>query len=882
MKSKKRILGFIALAIAMFIGTLDSTIINIALPDIMKYFKATLNDTSWISTIYVLGLSVFMIPASKLADQFGRKKLMIIGLIIFGGASTLCGMSSSLLFLIIIRFIQGIGGAIITPIVIPMSLELFGRENTQKVAGAVGAVTALAAAGGPPIGGLLIKYINWQSIFYVNIPFALISLLLTFLFVGESYDKSVSKSIDWAGMIYLTSTLFLLTFSLLKGRDYGWDSTLIITMFIGFFLSLILFIITEYKVKSPLVELNLFKEKTFTASSICYLITGFGIVSPLLIFNYFLQNVMAYEALNAAYIVTAVSLTVIISMPLGSKIAASKGAKPVNFIGILSMSLGVFMLSLVKVDTPKANMIIDMIVFGFGLGFSCQSMVSSIKHLPTEKSGIGSGIVNAARQIGTCIGIALLVSVLNSKVTTAKDDIKENAISKVSNSKIAKPVKDIIIKNINDSFKNGNTDQKKLESDVKKALLSSSEKVKPTGNEVLVKLYEGADTLNDGAGKSADGEKNLNDGINSLSSGLSTLKDGNGSLTDGLTNLNKGLTSALNGAQKLNSSGKDGINALSQGIKDLNDGAHKMLSQFSSGSASGTKTIYDGVTGVNNGVQSLPGNLSSYTKKVNGTYFVMIKSNPYAGKLLDNYNKALSKAVEAYRASSNDTLKNQYKEQIEMYSNLVTLYTAGLDPSVTNEEQFEAYSLNLAAKTNTNNIVAASSNFVNSANTLANASQRVANEFTDKGSFKGGVAQLAGGLSKLNDNTSKLNDMKNGINSLTSGISQLKDGSSKLLDGSSKLQLGLTSALDGSNKLLDGSSKLLDGGIKMKDGSSKLASGIGLIGEKNTLQNILSEIKDDKNEKLSEAFSKTFLLSSIILLVASVFGIFTDRKAEKK
>lgn len=878
MSKQKRIIGFIALALAMFMGTLDSTIINIALPDIMKYFKASLNDTSWISTIYVLGLSVFMIPASKLADQFGRKKLMIIGLIIFGLSSALCAMSSSLLFLIIIRFIQGIGGAIITPIVVPMALELFGRKNTQKVAGAVGAVTALAAAGGPPIGGLLIKYINWQSIFYVNVPFALISLFLALFFVGESYDKTVSKSIDWLGMLFLTSTLFLLTFSLLKGKDYGWSSSLIISMFIGSLISLILLIITERKVKAPLIELELFKEATFSASTICYLITGFGIVSPLLIFNYFLQNVLAYEALNAAYIVTAVSLTVIIFMPLGSIIAANRGAKPVNFVGILSMSLGVFMLSLVKVDTPRLVMIIDMIIFGIGLGFSCQSMVSSIKHLPEEKSGIGSGIVNAARQIGTCIGIALLVSVLNSNVSTAKEDIKENAIAEVNKSNIIKPAKEIIIKEINESFKGNSIDQNKLEKNVKNALLSSSETPKPSNNEVLAQLYDGANTLTDGAGKAEDGQKNLNNGINTLSSGLNSLSKGSTGLTDGLTSLDKGLSNALSGAQKLNSSGRDGLNTLSQGIKDLNYGAQKLLSQFSSGGASGNKTIYDGVTGVNSGVQTLSRNLYSYTKAVNSTYFVMIKSDPYASKLLDNYKSALANAEEAYAAASDETVKNQYKEQIEMYNNLVIIYAVGTNPSVTSEDQFEANLLNLASQNNSKNIVAVSNNFISNANTLAYASQKVSNEFTDKGSFKDGAAKIAGGLSRLNENTDKLNGMQNGINSLSSGIAQLKDGSSKLLDGSNKLQTGLTSAVGGSNKLLDGSNKLMDASTKIKDGTSKLTSGISLIGEKSTLQNILSKIEDNKNAEISDAFSKTFLLSSIILLVASIFGIFTDKK----
>ncbi|MCD2349077.1 MFS transporter [Clostridium guangxiense] len=218
MNKKTGYIGFIGILIAAFLGVIDSTIVNIALPSITDYFKVSLNDTSWISTIYALALAVFMITASKLADQFGRKKLMVIGLLIFGISSVLCGFSNSLLFLIVMRFIQGIGGAIITPIVLPMGIEIFGKEKMQIVVGASGAVVGLAAASGPPVGGILIKYANWQSVFFVNVPLTVIALILIMVFAEESYDNTVSKNIDWVGMIMITVSLFCLTFALLKDQ----------------------------------------------------------------------------------------------------------------------------------------------------------------------------------------------------------------------------------------------------------------------------------------------------------------------------------------------------------------------------------------------------------------------------------------------------------------------------------------------------------------------------------------------------------------------------------------------------------------------------------------------------------------------------------------
>lgn len=879
MSKNKKIFGFIALAIAMFIGTLDSTIINIALPDIMNYFKAGLNDVSWISTIYVLGLSVFMIPASKLADQFGRKKVMVIGLILFGGSSALCGLSSSLYILIAMRLIQGIGGAIITPIVIPMALELWGRENTQTVAGVIGAVTALAAAGGPPIGGLLIKYINWQSIFFVNVPLALISFILTLLFVEESYDKTISKSIDWIGMIFLTSTLFLLTFSLLKGRDFGWGSAMIISMFIGSVLSLILFIITEIKVKAPVVELGLFKEYTFTASTICYLITGFGIVGPLLIFNYYLQNALGYEALSAAYIVMAVSLTVIVSMPLGSVIAGKLGARPINFCGVLFMGIGTLLLSRLTASMSKAEMIAYMIIFGFGLGFSCQALVSSIKHLPEEKSGIGSGIVNAARQIGTCVGIALLVSVLNSNVAAEKNNIKSDAVASVNNSAIEGSVKKVIIHDINESYSSSDDNTSKLQNDIMKAVASMNSVPGPSGKDTISTLYEGVSTLNEGAGKALAGQKVLGNGIGTLSSGLNTLQNGSGTLVSGIGSLYDGLSRAYNGVQTLNTESNQGLGILSSGITQINNGMQKLILQLSSGNTAGIPTVYDGVNGVASGTQNLSSNLNNYITAVSSTYYFMIKSDPLSAQLLNIYNEKLKEAEEAYMKAADDAVKEQYKQQILMLSNIVNLYTAGTDEKVTNEQQFEAELLKLASQNQAGqNVVASGVKIDDGAKSLSEASRKVSAQFSSGGAFKDGMEQIADSMLRLNESSGGLTKIQTGIGTLSSAISKLQNGSMSLADGSKKLENGIISAKNGTLNLINGSNQLLDGDEKIKDGSAKIVKGVGLIGQKNEIQGTVNKISADKDDKIAKAFQKTFLLSAVILMLTSVFGIFTDKK----
>ena len=270
MTKSRRILGFIGLILAMFMGALDATIVNIALPDIMENLNTGLTDTSWVATIYVLAMAVFIIPASKLADIYGRKLVMLIGVVIFGTFSFACMTADSLFLLIIFRLLQGIGGAILTPIVLPMGIELFGKENTSRITAIMGAFSALAAAGGPVIGGLIIHWTTYHWIFGINVPIAIFAFLMILVRTKESYDLTITKNIDWLGMIFLTCTLGGLTFGLLKGREYGWVSQTIIASFVISVIGLFLFILTERRVKSPIIELKLFKESTFTSSSIIY------------------------------------------------------------------------------------------------------------------------------------------------------------------------------------------------------------------------------------------------------------------------------------------------------------------------------------------------------------------------------------------------------------------------------------------------------------------------------------------------------------------------------------------------------------------------------------------------------------------------------------
>lgn len=507
MSNTRKTVGFIGLILAMFMGALDATIVNIAIPDIMDDLHTGLTDTSWVATIYVLAMSVFIITVSKLADIYGRKLVMLIGVVLFGGFSFACMTANSLLPLIIYRFFQGLGGAILTPIVLPMGIELFGKEKTSRITAIMGAFGALAAAGGPVIGGVIINWTSYRWIFGINIPIAILAFLLILIGTKESYDKTISKSIDWLGMIFLTITLGGLVFGLLEGREYGWSSQMIVSSFVSSLIGLILLIFTERKVKSPIIELTLFKEKTFTASSIVYMIFGFAIIVPSFVVNYFLQNVRNYSALHSAYLIVPASLAIAVSMPLATKMYQKISAKLLIGIGIVVTAGGLFMLGLVEYDTPKSIIICCNIIIGLGLGFMAMSLTSSVKYLPVTKTGIGSGIVNASRYIGQALGIALLVTILNGNINTAKTNIKDTAYHQIDRHVLSSKVKKVAREEIKVTFKTSKDStkvsgkQRHMIKRIKKAARDTSQLPKPKKGSDYRKLYNANKLLVNGSEK---------------------------------------------------------------------------------------------------------------------------------------------------------------------------------------------------------------------------------------------------------------------------------------------------------------------------------------------------------------------------------------------
>lgn len=458
MNKKQKVLAFISLAIACFLTVLDSTIVNVSLPSMADYFNTDITGISWVSTAYLIPFSALLINFSKIADIFGRKKLFIIGLIVFGISSILCGLSTSLSMIIIFRIMQGIGAAILAPLAIPLGIELFGKDAMSKLAIVIGMTISIAAASGPVVGGILNEAFGFKAIFYVNVPFIIISLIFGAQCLTECYDRTIEKRIDFIGSILLAYGIGALTFFLVKGSSYGWGSTKIVTLIITSAISIIAFLIYELRSKNPMIEFKLFKIRSFTSSIIIVGVIFFAYMPISYLMNFYLENQLGYSVLKSGLILGIVSGVSFLTSPIFAIISKKYGARVISLLAIIFVSLGDLMFVFMNSSNNMKIIYSAFIVVGLGVASTSPLYKSAFDEVSKDKNGMASGILNSFRQLTACLAIAL-VSTLSSYYTTqAIDNSKSRIIELVNNNTVLEDqVKSTIVDKIKTADSNKNT-----------------------------------------------------------------------------------------------------------------------------------------------------------------------------------------------------------------------------------------------------------------------------------------------------------------------------------------------------------------------------------------------------------------------------------------
>lgn len=416
MTRQARFVVVIALMFGMALAALDTTIVGTALPSIVGKLGG-FDLYSWVFSIYLLTSTTTVPIYGKLADLYGRKSIFFIGTAIFLFGSIASGASQSMEQLIIFRAIQGLGAGAVVPIVLTIIGDIFDLAERARMQGFFSGVWGVFSVVGPALGGFIVDHLSWRWVFFINIPFGLLSALLLLLAFQENVERSKPK-LDYAGTIVLTSSIIALLFALLQGgTSWAWISPQSLGLFATFVLTLLLFLWLEHRAPEPILPLMLFKDRIIAISSIGGLILGvvmFGVTTyvPL-----FVQGVKGGTATDAGIVLTPLLLSWPISSYISGRLVLRFGYRRIAILGALLSVLGTVMLLFFRPDTSVFFIVVAMLLMGTGLGMGSIAFILSVQNaVPWRQRGVATASTQFVRTIGGTIGVAVMGTILNVQV----------------------------------------------------------------------------------------------------------------------------------------------------------------------------------------------------------------------------------------------------------------------------------------------------------------------------------------------------------------------------------------------------------------------------------------------------------------------------------
>ncbi|MDB5052897.1 MAG: family major facilitator transporter [Bacilli bacterium] len=402
-------LTVVGLMLGLLLAALDQTIVSTAMPTILGIFGG-LDKFVWVYSAYLITSVAGMPIFGKLSDMYGRKNFFLLGLVMFMIGSALCGTSQSMTQLIIYRAIQGIGGGAIMPIVFTIIFDIFPPEKRGKMQGLFGAVFGLSSVLGPLAGAFFTDYVNWRWCFYINLPLGVISFILIYIAYHQSKaDASVKRKIDWLGTILMTGAVVSLMFGLeLGGKEYGWSSWQIYSLFIGFVVLLIVFLWWQTKASDPVVNLGLFKNRLFTSSMGIAFFYGAIMISSASYIPLFIQGVFNGSATSAGLVLTPMMLGVVASSIIGGRFINKTSYRNIMLCSIAIMIVSMILLGTISIETKRWVITMYMILMGLGMGTSFPIIASSALHnVEFKMRGSANSMNTFFRTIGSAIGITV-------------------------------------------------------------------------------------------------------------------------------------------------------------------------------------------------------------------------------------------------------------------------------------------------------------------------------------------------------------------------------------------------------------------------------------------------------------------------------------------
>ncbi|HEX3291822.1 MAG TPA: MFS transporter [Gaiella sp.] len=406
-----------AVAFGLFMIMLDNTVVNVALPSIQRDLGVGLSELEWIVSGYALTFAALMLIGGKLADAYGRRLVFVLGIVVFTLASLFCGLATSGDMLIAARVLQGAGAAMMNPATLSIIAATFPPRQRGTAIGIWAGVSALALAIGPLIGGLLTEHASWNWIFFVNVPVGILGVVASFLLIDESRDPTHER-LDIPGLATSALGLFALTYGLIEANTYGWGSPRIIGAFAVAAVALAGFVLLERHQRAPMLDLTLFRNRTYVGANLAVLLVSLAMFGVFFFVSLFMQNILGYSAVEAGASFLPMTILIILVAPIAGRISDRFGSRGLITGGMLLLSAQLLYFSQLDPDATFWTLLPGLVLGGIGMSMTMTpGAAAATRAVPVEKSGVGSAVLNAFRQVGGSTGIALMGAIVAAKLT---------------------------------------------------------------------------------------------------------------------------------------------------------------------------------------------------------------------------------------------------------------------------------------------------------------------------------------------------------------------------------------------------------------------------------------------------------------------------------
>jgi EmrB/QacA subfamily drug resistance transporter len=405
-----------AVAMGIFLATIDGSIVNVALPTLVRSFGTDFATIQWVVLAYLLGLATLLLTMGRLGDMVGKKPIYTAGFVVFTLGSVLCGLAPTVYWLVGFRVVQAIGASMVLALGIAIVTEAFPSNERGKALGISGTIVSIGIVIGPTVGGLILDALSWHWIFFVNLPVGIAGTLMVLRFVPAFKPKGRQR-FDLPGALTLFAGLLSLLLALTLGQRLGFGDARVLFLFGGSLALVGAFVAIELRSSQPMIDLSLFRNSLFSVNLITGLTTFVAMGGTIILMPFYLENVLGYGTRQVGLLMATVPLALGVVAPLSGGLSDHVGSRPITVLGLLAMLLGFYGMTTLTPETTTLGYILHFLPVGVGMGiFQSPNNSAVMGAVPRQRLGVASGLLSITRTLGQTMGIAILGALWTSRV----------------------------------------------------------------------------------------------------------------------------------------------------------------------------------------------------------------------------------------------------------------------------------------------------------------------------------------------------------------------------------------------------------------------------------------------------------------------------------